>query len=679
MTEVATCLISSFQVHLFVCEYTCDSPGDDQVRSVLFAVFLCLSASACFCQSKVAASASAAVSDPYKGEAVVIEQQDAVYRYNADGTGEQDGHTRVKVQNEAGARALSVLSLGYAAATQAAHFESIRVIHSDGSTTDTPVTDTMDLPAPVTQQAPLYSDLKVLQIPVRGLRVGDTLDYRARVDLKSAEAPSQFWQNYTFLKTGVALSETLALDVPAGTYVQVWSPTIKPVITEADGRRVYHWSANQLKPTTVDNKKTESEPTDEKPTVAWTTFRSWQGVGDWYRGLAAPRVVPTDAVKAQADEITRDSKTPEEQIQAIYSFVSTHIRYVGIDFGVGRFRPHAAAEVLTNQYGDCKDKDTLLEALLRAKGFTTAPALIGVNIDTVPELPSPGQFNHIITTVMLPSGQIWMDSTPETEPYRLLIPQIRDKEALVIPSTGDAKLERSPSQLPFPFVDRFEATATLKSDGELDGHVDITDHSDTEILLRAIARNFAPAQWDKATQYLAILMGFSGTTSNSKFGGADDFSMPMRVSYDYTRKPYGDWNTFRILPLLPVVELPAAPEKKPSAEIDLGAQRTEIAVSQIHLPENFGADLPEPIHVKTAFAIFNKTYSLEKGTLTTQRTIVVLQSKLPENSWEGYKKFANDVSLGDETFIQLTGGFSIHEVGMNRQATEDTPISIRSR
>jgi transglutaminase-like putative cysteine protease len=50
---------------------------------------------------------------------------------------------------------------------------------------------------------------------------------------------------------------------------------------------------------------------------------------------------------------------------------------VGIDFGVGRYQPHAAAEVLANQYGDCKDKDTLLEALLRAKGFTTAPALIG--------------------------------------------------------------------------------------------------------------------------------------------------------------------------------------------------------------------------------------------------------------------------------------------------------------
>ena len=60
-------------------------------------------------------------------------------------------------------------------------------------------------------------------------------------------------------------------------------------------------------------------------------------------------------------------------MRAIYEFVSGQTRYIGIDFGVGRYQPHAAAEVLANQYGDCKDKDTLLEAMLRAKGFSPRP------------------------------------------------------------------------------------------------------------------------------------------------------------------------------------------------------------------------------------------------------------------------------------------------------------------
>jgi len=36
---------------------------------------------------------------------------------------------------------------------------------------------------------------------------------------------------------------------------------------------------------------------------------------------------------------------------------------------MARYQPHAATEVLHNQYGDCKDKHTLLAALLGAEGM----------------------------------------------------------------------------------------------------------------------------------------------------------------------------------------------------------------------------------------------------------------------------------------------------------------------
>ena len=45
----------------------------------------------------------------------------------------------------------------------------------------------------------------------------------------------------------------------------------------------------------------------------------------------------------------------------------------------------------------------------------------------------PGFFNHVITTVVLPSGRIWMDSTPGVTPFQLLVQPIRDKDALVDP------------------------------------------------------------------------------------------------------------------------------------------------------------------------------------------------------------------------------------------------------
>ena len=113
---------------------------------------------------------------------------------------------------------------------------------------------------------------------------------------------------------------------------------------------------------------------------------------------------------------------------------------------IGRYQPHTASEVLADQYGDCKDKDTLLEALLRAKGFSTSPALVGAGIAPVPEVPSPAMFNHVITTVNLPGGRIWLDSTPMVSPYRYLGAIIRDQKALVVPADGPATLETTPAK-----------------------------------------------------------------------------------------------------------------------------------------------------------------------------------------------------------------------------------------
>ena len=98
------------------------------------------------------------------------------------------------------------------------------------------------------------------------------------------------------------------------------------------------------------------------PDIAWTTFAGWDKVGEWYRNLQADRVVPDATIQAKAAALVAGATTPDEKLDRIYSFVSMQIRYIGVDFGVGRYQPHTADQVLTNGYGDCKDKHTLLAA-----------------------------------------------------------------------------------------------------------------------------------------------------------------------------------------------------------------------------------------------------------------------------------------------------------------------------
>ena len=214
------------------------------MRAAILAFLFYFSAQTILAQSQPMSGPSS-----YDREAVVVEQAETAFRYESDGTGDTKFRMRVKIKNDAGTRQLSVISIPFASASESVQITGIRVTHPDGTTTETPESDAMELPAEVAQQAPLYSDAKNEQIPVRGLRTGDTLEYSAVIQRKAAEAPGQFWGGFMLAKDTVILAQTLTLDVPSDKYVQVWSPEHKPVVIQGADRTVYQWKYSQLSST----------------------------------------------------------------------------------------------------------------------------------------------------------------------------------------------------------------------------------------------------------------------------------------------------------------------------------------------------------------------------------------------------------------------------------------------
>ncbi len=78
-------------------------------------------------------------------------------------------------------------------------------------------------------------------------------------------------------------------------------------------------------------------------------------------------------------------------------------------------------------YGDCKDKHTLLSAMLASSAFTPIRCLLIPQRQLDPDVPSPGQFDHVISLVTVgDKGKILLDTTPEVAPFRLA--QLSDSE-----------------------------------------------------------------------------------------------------------------------------------------------------------------------------------------------------------------------------------------------------------
>lgn len=607
----------------------------------------------------------------YSAEPIVIEKLDSVYAMNADGTGYKQQTVVARVQSESSLKQLGVVNIPFAGNSEHVEIAYLRVRKPDGSVTETPIEGAIEMPNPVTTAAPFYSDLKQMQIPVRNLRVGDTLEWQAKVIQTKAEAPGQFWGQQNFSSDAVTLSETLELRVPKDSYVKVWSPKSKPVETVAGTERIFHWESAQNKPTVgkeADAEKelkkkqvwTPEEETDAKegkfPDVAWTTFRSWPAVGDWYRALQSDRVVPDAEVRAKVAELVAGKTSEEDKVRAVYGYAGSQIRYIGVAFGIGRYQPHKASEVLENQYGDCKDKHTLLAAMLTVLGLRPEAALIGAGIRFNEEVPSPAAFNHLITTVQVNGQQVWLDSTAEVAPYRMLSYPIRDKQALVVPEKDEATVERTPAKLPFDPFDNMTAVGELDKDGVSHSRLTLTLRGDDELQLRAAFRQLSAAQYAQLVQQLSQAMGYGGTTSNVEVSRLEDTTEPLTISYDYKRERAGDWNNHQIVPQIMPVQLPKIDEKDPPVQaVTLGVPHVETSTSAMRLPEGWSAELPEAVHAKSAYATYDETYRFDKGTVYAERRIEVLKEKVPVTDWKSYKKWADEADLGNELYIHLTG------------------------
>src|SRR5205823_1648450 len=222
------------------------------------------------------------------------------------------------------------------------------------------------------------------------------------------------------------------------------------------------------------DKKKKRRPDNERPDIQLTTFESWEQLGRWYANLEKDRRMPTPEVRTKAEELTKGLNNDLEKTEALYDYVAKNFRYVSLSLGLGRYQPHSAADVLKDQYGDCKDKHTLLASLLQAEGLHASSVLINSTRKLDPDVPSPSQFDHVITMLPLAGQEVWMDTTAEVAPFRLLAYTLRKKQALVIPpaSSGSAPhLEDTPADTPMPDSEHSEVTGKINDIGKLEAHV----------------------------------------------------------------------------------------------------------------------------------------------------------------------------------------------------------------
>jgi tetratricopeptide (TPR) repeat protein/transglutaminase-like putative cysteine protease len=339
--------------------------------------------------------------------------EDEHYTFDDAGRQVRVGHTIYKVLTQKGAEGWDSLSVGWEPWHEARPVIRARVIAPDFTV------HTLD-PNTITE-APArggdyktYSDGKRLHAPLPAIAPGVVVEeeyteteteplFRAgrvgRVVLGQEDVP-------------VAHSQVV-FDAPAALPLRtnlLLLPGIKPERAEAGGRVTLTFDVGPLD--AIDAREPYLPPEVVRfPIIEYSTGASWQSIATEYGKIVDDRA-NSPAVEAVVTPLIAQKKSIAEKEAVILDYLDREVRYTGIEFGEAAIVPHDPAETLAKKYGDCKDKATLLVAMLRAAGIPAYVALLDVDarMDVPVELPGMGMFDHAI--VYVPGkNPLWIDAT----------------------------------------------------------------------------------------------------------------------------------------------------------------------------------------------------------------------------------------------------------------------------
>jgi tetratricopeptide (TPR) repeat protein len=592
----------------------------------------------------------------YSKEPSVIEQLRTSFHMENDGTGKEDQYARIRVQSVAGVQAWGQLIFSYNSANDHLQVVYVRVSKPDGHIVTAGPDAIQDLSSPIERVAPVYTDLRQLHVTVPDLAAGDTLEYSLHTDSSQPVIPGQFFLQWNSSKMLITLDESFQLDVPRGRVIQLKTATGQkpPEVNESADRRTYTWRASFTKrqndPGDEKKKSSDEPPHDD---VLVSTFTSWAQVGEWYAVLEHNRAAMTDTIRAKALELTAGETTDLGKVKAIYDYVSKNIRYISLSFGVGRYQPHSAAEVLANQYGDCKDKATLLEALLSAIRIEAYPVLINSQREIDREVPSPGQFDHLISRISFGGKDYWADATPGVAPFGFLLSPLRDKYALVIPTNAKASLERTPELLPFTPIQTVELSGKLNALGRLEGNVIVTATGDSAVVIRIALRQIPQNYWKQMAESITRLVSGlpNAEVKEFRFKDVDNLEEPLNMEAQFSApnfldltKKSAEFDLSSRAVEIPGVDEPEAGSKEP---LKIGGPLEESERWKLELPDQLTATLPVDVQLTRDYADYHSTYSLANHLFTFERHLTVKGPKISVSRFADFAAFRT-AALADQ-------------------------------
>lgn len=405
----------------------------------------------------------------------VILLDEVNYRFEADGKSHTTQRHIVRVVDDSAVDGLGTIEVPWAPWYNDRPTVAARVVSKDGTV------HTLDakaiIEAPAREDLDIFSDNRVLRAPLPGVAVGSVIEYV--VEFNGNNPIAEAGASDIFLFGGYAATQRtrMTLDGPASLEPRIVNKTdLQAKTEENNGRKIITFESGRIEGR-KDFENFLPFDTINLPYIAFSTGSSWRNLATRYSEIVDKQIAGNDLKKFVHDAIGNATERRDIIARALAA-VEKNVRYAGVEVGESSIVPRPPRTVLGNKYGDCKDKATLLVAMLREAGISAHVALLraGEDFDVQADLPGMGRFNHAIVRVDATAKDpaMWVDPTDDFAHAGDLPAQDQGRMALIAAgdSPGLTKTPETPST-----ANKYSETRTYTLPE--DGKAHVTEVSET--------------------------------------------------------------------------------------------------------------------------------------------------------------------------------------------------------
>ena len=512
----------------------------------------------------------------------------------------------------------------------------------------------------------LYNDVRYRSANVPGFDPGGVVAFEY-VTQYPMYAGSQPWDFQNPIPTVKSVFE---LDLPQGwQHRALWRKYTSVEPTEAEPNH-FRWALADIPG--IDLESVSMAPPEEALAGRMEVYFSanalpegpqlWTRIGEWYTQLAAPQSEgPADIANASR-ALTSTNVDFMERIQKVATFMQQQIRYVGVEIGIGGYIPHSAEDVFRNRYGDCKDKATLLIAMLDAVGVRATWVMVDTHRGVVDPVVPSMMGNHMIAAIEIPKGYensalqavvtaktgkryLIFDPTNTFVPIGLLPTYLQGSYGLLM-AGGDSEAITLPILKSSSDTVNRTATFTLDPDGSLTGNVTVKRLGASSDDLR---RYFALSSDKEKRQSLEDSLRNdlpSFQVDKEEIENTRNLDEPLVLNYDVTASSYAK-NAGNMLLLRPrVVGSDAIPltdeERRFPIEFDSTGEWRDTF--DVKIPAGYTVDdVPDPVNVDVGFASYRSDVRADGNMLHYSREYVVRKLELSADQYPDLRKFESEI------------------------------------